>query len=123
MQDYTLLFLGSLFTFGSFFVYYYGRKKDTNNVLLWALFPLFHGLHEFIDYESEISNNILLIRIEVFLAIISSLVLLAVCIEFMGHEHGRYGKMTAFLLLVLFSYFLFVCTTKRSLFITKKLIF
>ena len=57
---------------------------------------------------SETMNNTMFVRIEVFLAIISSLVLLAVCIEFLGNEHDRYGKLTAFLLLVLFSYFLFI---------------
>ena len=108
MADNTLLVLGALFTFGSFVVYYYGRKKDTNNALLWSLFPFFHGLHEFADYYSEINDNMLLIRIEVFLAIISALVLLAVCIEFLGNEHSRYGKLSALLLLVLFSYFLFI---------------
>ena len=108
MADNSLLVLGALFTLGSFVVYYYGRKRDTNNALLWSLFPFFHGLHEFTDYFSEINDNIMLIRIEVFLAIISSLVLLAVCIEFLGNEHSRYGKLTAFLLLVLFSYFLFI---------------
>ncbi len=108
MADYSLIVLGSLFTFGSIVVYYYGRKKDTNNALLWSLFPLFHGLHEFTDFASEMADNIMLIRVEVFLAIISSLMLLAVCIEFMGNEHSMYGKVTAFLLLVLFSYFLFI---------------
>lgn len=108
MQDFSLLFLGSVFISGSFVVYYYGHKKDTNNALLWAFFPFFHGLHEFVDFYSEISTGTVFIRLEVFLAIISSLVLLAVCIEFLGTEHSRYGKLTSLLLLVLFSYFLFV---------------
>ena len=60
------------------------------------------------DFYSEIKNNIIFARIEVFLAITSSLVLLAVCIEFLGQEHNWYGKLTSILLLVLFSYFLFI---------------
>ena len=108
MVDYSLLFLGSIFTFGSFVIYYYGRKKDNNNALLWSLFPFFHGLHEFVDFYSEINNNIIFARIEVFLAITSSLVLLAVCIEFLGQEHNWYGKLTYILLFVLFSYFLII---------------
>ena len=106
MQDTSLLFLGSIFTVGALIVYIYGRNKDNNNALLWSLFPLFHGLHEFVDYFSD--GNLLLMRTEVFLAIISSLVLLAVSIEFLGQEHSLYGKLTSLLLLILFSYFLFV---------------
>lgn len=108
MQNYSLLLLGTIFTFGAIIVYYYGRKKDNNNALLWALFPFFHGLHEFVDYYSEINSKIIFTRLEVFLALISSLVLLAVCIEFLGQEHNWYGKLTSLLLLILFSYFLFV---------------
>ena len=106
MQDASLLFLGSIFTIGAFIVYYYGKKKDNNNALLWSLFPLFHGLHEFVDFFSE--GNLILMRTEVILAITSSLVLLAVSIEFLGQEHSLYGKLTSLLLLILFSYVLFV---------------
>jgi hypothetical protein len=108
MQDVSLLVLGSIFTFGALIVYYFGRKRDNNNAVLWSLFTLFHGLHEFFDYYSELTDIVFYIRVEVMLAIISSLVLLAVCIEFLGQEHKRFGKLIALIISVLFGYLLFL---------------
>lgn len=108
MVDVTLLALGSIFLFGGFAIYFVGYTKGVNNSLIWALFPILHGIHEFIEFLLD--TNLLpdfFERFELLFAITSSFVLLMACIEYLGVINSPNGKYIGLTGILSFIYILF----------------
>ncbi|MCY3413721.1 MAG: hypothetical protein INQ03_18905 [Candidatus Heimdallarchaeota archaeon] len=104
----TIFMLGLIFTLGGLIILILGTKRGVPNSILWALFPILHGFHEFAEYYlDEINDTLLIERVEIFFAISSSLVLLAASIEFLGVVPRPYGKLSSFIGLTVVSYFIF----------------
>ena len=109
MIDITLVVLGSIFFFGGIAIYLVGYSKGVNNALIWALFPILHGIHEYIEFLLD-SNMIpdFFERFELFFAITSSFVLLMACIEYFGMINSPNGKYIGLIGILSFIYILFL---------------
>ena len=109
MVDVTLILLGSIFFFGGIAIYLVGYSKGVNNALIWALFPILHGIHEYIEFLLD--SNIIpdyFERFELFFAITSSFVLLMACIEYLGMINSPNGKYIGLTGILSFIYILFL---------------
>lgn len=108
MVDITLVVLGSIFFFGGIVIYLVGYTKGVNNAFIWALFPILHGIHEYIEFLLD-SGLISLFyeRLELFFAITSSFVLLMACIEYLGVINSPNGKIIGLTGIGSFIYILF----------------
>ncbi len=94
---------------GGFVILFIGLKRRVKNALLWALYPIIHGPHEFVDYAIEdLGAPESLERYAAFLAVTSSFVLLAAAIEFLGAPPSPYGKIAGISGGLLFGYILFI---------------
>lgn len=89
-------------------VIYLGNKREVPNTILFGLFPIFHGLHEFMEFFHQIQESILLERIETFTAVLGAFSLLAAVIEFNGAIAKPFGKLTSIIGVTTVSYFIFV---------------
>jgi hypothetical protein len=85
-------------------ILYYGHKRGTYNVVLWAGFPFIRGLHWLSEYLSdlgdimEMSEELFIFeRLEIIFVFGSTLVLLAACMEFNGLVPNPLGKLAALL--------------------------
>lgn len=103
-----LLVLGTIFTLGGVGIYYLGQKRGVPNSLLWGLFSVFHGLHEYADhFIDEVSDPIFIERVEVLFAVLSTIMLLAACIEFLGVVNHPNGKLVGVFMTLVISYVVF----------------
>jgi hypothetical protein len=69
-----LLIIGTIMILTGIVVIYFGHKRSVPNAVLWAIFPIAHGLHEFADYAlDEMAAPFFVERLELFFAIGSSL--------------------------------------------------
>ena len=109
MVDITLIALGSIFLFGGIAIYLVGYSKGVNNALIWALFPILHGIHEYIEFllDSSLIPEFFE-RFELFFAITSSFVLLMACIEYLGVISSPSGKLIGLSGIGSFIYILFL---------------
>jgi hypothetical protein len=90
-----LILIGIIMTITGFIILIIGLRRDVLNTWLWALFPLFHGFHEFADYFVETMNASFLIeRFELLFAFASSAMLLAATIEYTGIISPPIGKIS-----------------------------
>jgi len=104
-----LFIIGLIMFVGGFGILLIGSKRRVKNALLWALFPIIHGLHEFVDYAIEdLGAPESMERYAAFLAVVSSFVLLAASIEFLGIPPSPYGKIAGGSGILLTGYLLFI---------------
>ncbi len=105
-----LLIIGTVMIASGFFLLYMGRKRNVPNFWLWAVFPIFHGLHEYAEYfvEENFTTLFSLERIELLLAFTSTFILVAAAIEFNGFVSAPLGKTHALFGLAFITFFLFV---------------
>ena len=60
-----LLVLGSVFTIGGIGIFVLAKQRGVRNAVLWGLFPIFHGLHEFADFAlDELGASFIVERFE-----------------------------------------------------------
>ncbi len=86
-----------------------GRKRGLYNTLAWSLFPILHGFHEFTEYVIiNYIPSIFLEKIEIFIAISSSLVLLTAVIEFNGVFSEPVGKVTGLISTIILGALIFI---------------
>jgi len=103
LEIYILFFMAIIMFITSIGILYLGHKKGTPNAILWALFTFSRGLHWLVecvsDYYEEILNEEMFIfsQLELFMAFISSFILLAACIEYNGMIRRSMGKIIAVL--------------------------
>ena len=70
MLDYTLSILGSIFFFGGLIILFLGLRRGVTNVVIWSLFPILHGFHEYIEFLIDNYNlPIFYQRFEPFFAV------------------------------------------------------
>ncbi len=104
-----LFIIGLIMFVGGFVILTIGLKRRVKNALLWALFPIIHGLHEFVDYAiDDLGQPESLERYAAFLAVTSSFILLAAAIEFLGASPSPYGKIAGGSGILLFGYIIFM---------------
>ncbi len=104
-----LFIIGIVMFVGGFVILAIGLKRRVKNALLWALFPIIHGLHEFVDYAiDDLGAPESLERYAACLAVTSSFFLLAAAIEFLGAPPSPYGKIAGASGILLFSYMIFM---------------
>ena len=116
MLDYTLSILGSIFFFGGLIILILGLRRGVTNVVIWSLFPILHGFHEYIEFLIDNYNlPIFYQRFEPFFAVCSSFILLAACIEYLGIVNTPYGKIIGLTGISTIFYFFFF--SSDSLFI------
>ena len=108
MVDFTLVALGSIFFFGGMVINFVAFAKGVNNAFIWALFPILHGIHEYIEFllDSKLIPDFFE-RFELFFAITSSFVLLMACIEYLGVINSPNGKYVGLAGIFSFIYILF----------------
>ncbi len=104
-----LFIIGIIMFIGGFVILGIGLNRRVKNAILWALFPIIHGLHEFVDYTiDDLGAPVSLERYAAFLAVTSSFFLLAAAIEFLGAPPSPYGKIAGLSGFLLFSYIIFM---------------
>ncbi len=104
-----LFVIGLVMIIGGFIILFIGSKRRVKNALLWALFPIIHGLHELVDYAIEdLGAPESWERYAAFLAVASSFVLFAAAIEFLGAFPSPYGKIAGISGILLFGYILMI---------------
>lgn len=93
-------------------ILYIGYRKGTNNILLWALFPLVRGIHQLIefiaDYNEMVLGNEFFIydRLEMFTGFCATFILLTACLEFNETVRKPYGKLIVLIIALVPLYFL-----------------
>ncbi len=107
MNEYLVL-TGVLMLITGFVIIYLGKKREVPNTILWSLFPIFHGLHELVDFFEGNQAPFILERFGIFFAISSSFFLLAATIEFNGAITQPIGKLIALIGIIIASYFIFI---------------
>jgi len=107
MNEYLIL-IGVLMIITGFVIVYLGKKREVPNAILWSLFPIFHGLHEFFDFFESNQAPFILERFGIFFAISSSFFLLAATIEFNGAITQPIGKLIALIGIIIASFFIFI---------------
>lgn len=104
-----LLVIGILMSITGIFVIYFGYKRSVPNAVLWAIFPIFHGLHEFADYMlDEMAAPFFVERLDLFFAIGSSLALVGAIFEFTGALSKPTGKILTVSTLIFSFYFVMI---------------
>ena len=102
-----LILIGVIMIVSGILVFFFGRYRGVPNAFLWALFPIFHGLHEFADYFVEEFNSPYLVEQFGFIfSIAGSFSLLAATLEFNGAVPRSTGKIMGLIGLIVVSYFL-----------------
>ncbi|KKN08463.1 hypothetical protein LCGC14_1056490 [marine sediment metagenome] len=107
-MSFILILIGTIMLITGIIIIYLGKKRAVPNTYLLGLFPIFHGIHEFITSFQLIQPIILLERIEIFSAILGAFCLLAVTIEFNGAVAKPIGKLISIIGIVIVSYFIFI---------------
>lgn len=106
-----LISIGIIMTITGIVVWMIGRRRSVPNTVVWALFPIFHGMHEFFDYAvEELNAPFVYERFELFFAYASSLILLAAVIEFNGAVASPAGKIVGIITTIFLAFFLVVLT-------------
>lgn len=103
-----LIVIGVLMILTGFIIIYFGKKRDLPNTILWSLFPIFHGFHEFADYLESLQAPFIVERFGIFFVISSSFLLLATTIEFNGAIAQPIGKLIALIGISIATYFIFI---------------
>ena len=49
-----VLLIGIIMTIAGIVIGIFGRLRNTSNVWFWAIFPIAHGMHEFIEYFMDL---------------------------------------------------------------------
>ena len=104
-------------------VYTFGKRRGTYNLYLWTAIPLiraFHWLLEFIlDWLEESGEDFPFFfeRTELALGFLSSMFILAACLEFNDFVPSPYGKVIATAIVLPFQYFLFVLSEENFVFV------
>ena len=92
----TLPLLGTIFLLGGILIWYIGHKRGAFNTELWALFPIAHAIHEYIEYAINNGYDTQIYeQLELTFAIGSSIALLAASIEILGAIPKPFGKLIA----------------------------
>ncbi len=107
-MSFVLILIGTIMIITGIIVIYLGKKRAVPNTYLLGLFPIFHGIHEFISSFQQIQALILLERIEIFTAVLGAFCLLAVTIEFNGAIAKPTGKLISIIGTATVSYFIFI---------------
>lgn len=98
-----LLIIGSIMLVCGILVGYFGIKRGIPNAILWSLFPILHGFHEFAEYFlNEFNAPFIVERFELIFAFGSSFALLAASIEFTGgflKPSGKIAGLSGFLII------------------------
>lgn len=103
-----LLLIGIMMTISGIIVFYLGYKRGVPNTILWAAFPILHGLHEFTEYFMDNFDLISYTeRFEMLFSISGSFVLLAAALEYNGVLQKPVGKIAGLIGLIGVSYFVF----------------
>lgn len=103
-----LLLIGVMMTISGIIVFYLGYKRGVPNTILWAAFPILHGLHEFTEYFIDNFDLISYIeRFEIIFSISGSFVLLAAALEYNGVLQKPIGKLAGLIGLISVGYFVF----------------
>ena len=104
-----VLLIGIIMTVAGIFVGIMGQRKNTQNAWLWALFPIAHGFHEFIEYFMDLyALSFMWERLELLMAILSSAALLAAAIEYNNIIPSPIGKMSGLGMFLASIYFIFI---------------
>lgn len=110
-----LLIIGTIMILTGIVVIYYGHKRSVPNAVLWAIFPIAHGLHEFADYAlDEMAAPFFVERLELFFAIGSSLALVGAIFEFTGALSKPIGKILTISTLI-FSFYFITILSEQSI--------
>ncbi|MHA2027782.1 MAG: two-component system sensor histidine kinase NtrB [Candidatus Kariarchaeaceae archaeon] len=82
---------------GGFLLVFLMRDRLTSNVIMWGLFPIIHGFHEIIEVNL-VDDHEFFFRSQIFLAFLSSIILLAATIDF----HQTFDEMMGGYVLFIF---------------------
>lgn len=103
-----LILVGVMMIVSDIIVYILGYKRGVPNTILWSIFPILHGFHEFTEFFIDNFNLISYTeRFEIFFSISGSFILLAASLEYNGVLQRPIGKLSALVGLVTTSYFIF----------------
>ncbi len=102
-----LILTGVIMIISGIVVFYIGKKKAVPNNSLWAIIPIFHGLHEFAEFLESVQAPFIVERFGILFAISSSFLLLAAALEYNGVISRPTGKLTALIGIITVSYFIF----------------
>ena len=91
-----LILIGVIMVVSGIAIYYIGLRRNVPNTILWAFFPILHGLHEFADYFLEFYDIFIIEQFEMFFAIAGAFLLLGATLEYNGALAKPIGKITAF---------------------------
>lgn len=107
-----VLIIGIIMTLSGILMLIVGYRRNAPNALLWSLFPIFHGFHEFIELIYDATGILFVERIELFFAFGSSFILLAAVIEYYGSFSSPYGKIVAAIGSIFVLYYIFFFPTE-----------
>ena len=117
-MSFALIIFGVIMILIAIVILHIGNKKAVPNTFLWAIFLMLKGIHEFAKFLEELQVSFIIKRFELFFAISSSFILLAIAIGFNGALSSPIGKLAAIIGITTVSFFIFTLPEDTLLEIT-----